>query len=112
MGRPRKNRVSEYSALLADELLHQVTLAVARALADQQRLYLMEIAKLRAEVHALSRELSQALRKQRPTPRVRLGRWVPGGPGRPPKDATDRIAAFEARQESRTPPVKRGRSKP
>ncbi|MBK6688249.1 MAG: hypothetical protein IPG45_27485 [Deltaproteobacteria bacterium] len=112
MGRPRKNRVSEYSTLLADELLHQVSQAVTRALAEQQRLYLLEVAKLRSEVRALSRQLEQALRKQRPSTRTRLGRWVPGGPGRPPKDANDRIAAFEARLESRTEPTpKRVRNK-
>jgi hypothetical protein len=68
MGRPRKNRVSEYSTLLADELLHQVSQAVTRALAEQQRLYLLEVAKLRSEVRALSRQLEQALRKQRLRP--------------------------------------------
>ncbi|MEE2902523.1 MAG: hypothetical protein VYC39_09340 [Myxococcota bacterium] len=41
-------------------------------------------------------KLESLIQKQQRRP---LGRWVPGGPGRPPKDAAERIAAFTKKSE-------------
>lgn len=110
MARPRKNRTGDYARLLADELSHQLHEEVARALAASQRSHQDELAALRAEIRRLTRRV-EALATRDRAPRARLGRWVPGGPGRPPKDAAARIAAFEARLAQ--PPAKPTRtSKP
>ena len=96
MGRPRKNRVGEYAAALGEELSYHLQREVARAVEESQKVYLEEIASLRQEIRGLSQRV-EALSKKSKGSRSRVGRWVPGGPGRPPKDAEDRIAAFEAR---------------
>ncbi|MEQ8280448.1 MAG: hypothetical protein RMA76_14030 [Deltaproteobacteria bacterium] len=100
MGRPRKNRVGEYAAALGEELSYHMQLEVTKAVEASQKVYLEEIAALRQEIRALSQRV-ESLGKKAKGSRSRVGRWVPGGPGRPPKDAEDRIAAFEARS-SRT----------
>lgn len=95
MGRPRKNRVGEYARLLGEELGLQLQQEIIRSVAASQRAYLDELAELRSDLRKLGRRLDALMRRSR-SPRG-VGRWVPGGPGRPPKDAADRIAAFEAR---------------
>jgi hypothetical protein len=53
----------------------------------------VEIARLRRRVADLS--------KRPIVTRQAVGRWVPGGPGRPPKDARARINSFERRKKRR-----------
>ena len=100
MGRPRKIRFGEYTALAAEELRlwlsSEIDRAVRAALAEQRR----EIAALRDELVQLSRQLERA---KPPGRRRKIGRWVPGGPGRPPKDAIARAEAFTARQRKPRP---------
>jgi len=99
MGRPRKNRVGEYAAALAEEFSHHLARDLAKTVEasqeEQRREFLAlreEVAKLEAQVRALEKRVRQG--RARP----KVGKWVPGGPGRPPKDAAERIAAFKARQ--------------
>lgn len=103
MGRPRKNKVGEYAANLADELLFHVNKELAATMAASHEAYRAEVAVLRAEVVALRREVAELAKKQRPTKAVRskIGKWVPGGPGRPPKDAEERVAAFTKKTRPR-----------
>lgn len=65
-----------------------------RLMQTQHAAYQQEIAALRKEVSALTRQV-EVLAKQTKAPKPKVGKWVPGGPGRPPKDANERIAAFE-----------------
>lgn len=97
MARPKKNRTSEYAALLAEELAASLGRELRRSIAAAQDAQRREIAALRSEVRRAMRRL-EALRDRRPKPRAKLGRWVPGGPGRPPKDAAERVAAFAKRR--------------
>jgi hypothetical protein len=96
MARPRKNRLGEYARLLGEEIGAQLSREVSRAITESQRVYHSEIAELRAEIRGLERRI-ETLSRRATEPKPRLGKWVPGGPGRPPKDADARIAAFEAR---------------
>lgn len=111
MGRPRKNRINEYAELLGQEISQQLGTEMARAIAESQRLVRAEIERLRGEIRALEQRVD-GLSQGRRTRSARLGRWVPGGPGRPPKDAAERVAAFASRQgetaPTRTGPSKRG----
>ncbi|MCC7380418.1 MAG: hypothetical protein IT384_01205 [Deltaproteobacteria bacterium] len=97
MARPKKNRTSEYAALLAEALAVSLSSELRRAIAAAQDAQRREIAALRSEVRRAMRRL-EAMRERRPKPRTKLGRWVPGGPGRPPKDAAERVAAFAKRR--------------
>jgi hypothetical protein len=97
MPRPRKNRLGEYAGLLGEELQLQLGAEIRRALREADRPWLEAIASLRAEVATLRRRVTELSR--RPIiARRSVGRWVPGGPGRPPKDAPDRIAAYQGRR--------------
>jgi hypothetical protein len=115
MARPRKNRVGELAARLIEEVSFRMGHDVARAVLEAQREYRIEVTALRQEVRELRRQLELLGRSAGPRSkgRVRLGRWVPGGPGRPPKDAVERVAAFaEARglsSSSRKPASRRPR---
>lgn len=114
MGRPRKNRLGEYATLLAAELSTQLGSQLAHALEESARANRAEVAQLRAELRALARQVEAIGKRSRPG-KARIGKWVPGGPGRPPKDAADRIAAFEARVSAQAPPRAargRGRARP
>lgn len=95
MGRPRKIRFGEYTALAAEELRlwlsAEIDRAVRAALAEQRQ----EIAAVRDQLSLLARQFE---RGKPPRRRRKIGRWVPGGPGRPPKDAVARAEAFAARQ--------------
>jgi hypothetical protein len=97
MARPRKNRLGEYARLLGEEIGVQLTRELSRAIAENQKAYQAEIAQLRAEIRNLERRIETLSSKTTRGVRARIGKWVPGGPGRPPKDAAARIAAFEAR---------------
>ncbi len=97
MGRPRKNRVGEYAGLLAEELELHLRQEILRTIGESQKLYQAEIEALRAELQKLTRKVDALTKKARGS-RARVGKWVPGGPGRPPKDAAERIAAFASRQ--------------
>jgi hypothetical protein len=97
MGRPRKNRIGEYAGLLAEEVEIQLRQEIMKMMGDHHRTYLAEIDALRAEIERLSRKVEAAAKKPK-VGRSRVGKWVPGGPGRPPKDAADRIAAFASRK--------------
>lgn len=101
MARPRKNRVGEYAALLAEELGHQLEKQVAPRLAAENAALHAELQTLREEVQSLTRQLEALDARLKPKRRSRpkVGRWVPGGPGRPPKDADERIAAFSQRKK-------------
>ncbi len=101
MARPRKNRVGEYAALLAEELGHQLEKRVALRLASENAALHAELQTLREEVQSLTRQLEALDARLKPKRRSRpkVGRWVPGGPGRPPKDAEERIAAFSQRKK-------------
>jgi hypothetical protein len=95
VARPRKVRVGEYAGLLAEELLLHLDGRIMKSLAAGQAAYVRELERLRKEIQTLERRietLEERLRAK--TPRPKVGRWVPGGPGRPPKDADERIAAF------------------
>jgi hypothetical protein len=107
MARPRKNRIGEYAGLLGDELELHLARAVTQAVAEGQRAYEAEIAILRGEIRELGRRLD-ALSHRPAQRRAALGRWVPGGPGRPPKDAADRVAAFAARGQKKRGPKRPG----
>ncbi|MCK6551753.1 hypothetical protein L6R52_38320 [Myxococcota bacterium] len=96
MARPRKNRLGEYAGLLGEELGARLHDEVARALAQTRDALRAELAALRTDVRRLTRQVD-ALARRSKTVRAPVGRWVPGGPGRPPKDAAARIAAFEAK---------------
>jgi hypothetical protein len=98
MGRPRKNRIGEYAGLLAEELEVHFKQEILKTIGESQRLYQEQIDELREEIEKLSRKLETATKKTRAASRARVGKWVPGGPGRPPKDAAERIAAFASRQ--------------
>ena len=100
MARPRKNRVGEYAGLLGEELQAQLSQEIRRALRDADRPWLEAIAALRAEVARLRRRVAELSRRPILAKRS-VGRWVPGGPGRPPKDAPQRIAAYQARRRKR-----------
>ena len=97
MGRPRKNRIGEYAELLAEELQIQLRQEILKTIAESQRAYEAQIDELREEIRKLAKKLDTASKKPRSS-RARVGKWVPGGPGRPPKDAAERIAAFASRQ--------------
>jgi|SRR5687767_7600774 len=98
MGRPRKNRLGEYAGLLAEELELQLRQEILKIISDSQRAYRAEVEELRAEIERLSRKLDAATKRTARGGRARVGKWVPGGPGRPPKDAAERIAAFASRK--------------
>jgi hypothetical protein len=100
MPRPRKNRVGEYAGLLGEELQVQLAAEVRRAVRDADRPWLEAIAALRAEIAQLRRRVAELSRRPVLAKRT-VGRWVPGGPGRPPKDAPARIAAFQTRRRKR-----------
>jgi hypothetical protein len=113
MARPRKNRIGEYARLLGQELERLLGRAVSDTVAETQRGYQLEVAALRAEIRQLGRRLDSIAR--RPVKRrAALGRWVPGGPGRPPKDAADRVAAFAEKSAvvKRSAPKEKGRQRP
>ena len=97
MGRPRKNRIGEYAELLAEELQIQLKQEILKTIGESQRAYQDQIQELREEIRKLSKKIDATGKKPRAT-RTRVGKWVPGGPGRPPKDAAERIAAFASRQ--------------
>ena len=101
MARPRKNRVGEYAALLAEELAHQIESRVREQLATESAGLHAELSALREQVTSLGRQLETIENRLKPKRRSRpkVGRWVPGGPGRPPKDADERIAAFSQRKK-------------
>lgn len=101
MGRPRKNRLGEYAQSLAEELQRLLAEDLERLLAEQHEAYQREIHGLRKEVQALAKQV-ETLQKRAKAPKPKVGKWVPGGPGRPPKDASDRIAAFESRAKKKT----------
>lgn len=96
MGRPRKNRLGEYAQLLGEELQRQLEEELGRLIQESQAAYVRELQTLRQEVRTLSKQV-EVLAKRAKAPKPKVGKWVPGGPGRPPNDALDRIAAFEAR---------------
>jgi hypothetical protein len=98
MARPRKNRTGEYARLLGEEISLQLQRVVRSALADAEKSYKADLAELQGELKRLGRRVESLARRVR-THRPSLGRWVPGGPGRPPKDAAARIAAFETREK-------------
>ena len=100
MGRPRKNRVGEYAGLLAEELAFHLSKELNIQIAENKEEYLHEIGRLRGEIKELQKHvgsLEQRLKNNKARPK--LGKWVPGGPGRPPKDAQARVAAFSNRSD-------------
>lgn len=100
MGRPRKNRVGEYAELLVDELAHQLKQELQKTIAENRKAYRDEISTLRSEVRKLAKQVETLTKKTSRGGKQRVGKWVPGGPGRPPKDAAERIAAFENRHKN------------
>jgi hypothetical protein len=104
MGRPRKNRVGEYAGLLAEELAFHLSKELNIQIGENKEEYLREIELLRGEIKELQKHvfgLEQRLKSNKARPK--LGKWVPGGPGRPPKDAKARVAAFSSRSDRETP---------
>lgn len=100
MGRPRKNRVGEYAELLAEELAHQLKQEMQKIIVADRKAYRDEISALRSEVRKLTKQVETLSKKSSRSGKPRVGKWVPGGPGRPPKDAAERIAAFENRHKN------------
>ena len=98
MGRPRKNRIGEYAGLLAEELEIHFKQEILKTISETQKAYQEQIEELREEIKKLSKRLDTVSKKTRTSSKARVGKWVPGGPGRPPKDAAERIAAFASRQ--------------
>lgn len=101
MGRARKERVTEYAGLLAKELRRALGEDLERSVARVRGEHAREIAGLRRSIASLERRIELLLERERGRRRIKLGRWVPGGPGRPPKDAAARIAAYQARAHRR-----------
>ena len=98
MGRPRKNRVGEYAGLLAEELAFHLSKELNLQIVDSQAEYRKEIEGLRGEIKELQRQIeSLQSRSKAHKNKPKLGKWVPGGPGRPPKNAEERVAAFSQR---------------
>lgn len=98
MGRPRKNRTGEYAGLLAEELAHQITKAVNDRIEQLAVDHGREVAALKGQIAGLEKKLeglAKGLRSE--SKRTNIGHWVPGGPGRPPKDAEARVEAFQSR---------------
>lgn len=109
MGRPRKNKVGEYASMLADEITFHMGRELLASIQASQSAYRDELASLRSEVVALQRQVDALSRRARTgKPKDKIGRWVPGGPGRPPKDAAERVAAFAARANPPAESKKRG----
>lgn len=100
MARPRKNRLGEHAQAFAGELERLLSEEMQRVIEQQHAEYMKEITSLRREIQRLGKQV-EVLSERAKQPKPKVGKWVPGGPGRPPKDATDRIAAFEARTKSR-----------
>jgi hypothetical protein len=98
MGRPRKNRVAEYAGLLAEELEIHFKQEILKTIGETQKVYQDQLEELREEIRKLSRKLDTVSKKSTRSSKARVGKWVPGGPGRPPKDAAERIAAFASRK--------------
>lgn len=96
MGRPRKDRIREHAGSFAEELRRLLATDLAAALEAQHAEHRRELAELRRSMAALERRVETLLERQR-AGRPKVGRWVPGGPGRPPKDAAARIEAFRRR---------------
>ena len=105
MGRPRKNKTNQFAVALAEEIELQNESRINFRI-RQERLFFMEkIFSLSEYVEKLEsriEKLESLIQKQQRAP---LGRWVPGGPGRPPKDAAERIAAFAKKSEENRPRV-------
>jgi hypothetical protein len=90
--------VGELASRLVEEIAFHVGRDLARSVSASQDTYREEVATLRAEVRDLRKKIDTISRTRRVKGgRSKLGRWVPGGPGRPPKDAAERIAAFSAK---------------
>ena len=95
-GRPRKNRLGEYAQSFGEELQRLLGEELLGLIEAQHEAYQREIHDLRREVQNLSKQI-EAMNRRAKAPKPKVGKWVPGGPGRPPKDASERIAAFESR---------------
>ena len=99
MGRPRKNKTNQFALALAEEIELQNESRINLRIRDERLFFMEKIFGLTEYVKKLESridKLESIIQKQQRTP---LGRWVPGGPGRPPKDAAERIAAFTKRNE-------------
>lgn len=100
MGRPRKDRISEHAGHFAEELRRLLGSDFSAAVQELRATHQKELAALRKTVASLERRVDALMERDRRS-RSKLGRWVPGGPGRPPKDAAARIAAFKAKAKAR-----------
>lgn len=98
MARPRKNRLGDYAQLLGEEFQRILAEQLSQVAEEQHAEYRKELEVLRREVRHLSQQI-EILSKRAKAPKPKVGKWVPGGPGRPPKDAPDRIAAYETRTQ-------------
>jgi hypothetical protein len=99
MGRPRKDRIGQHAGEFASELRRLLSADLTQAVEEVLSKHERELASLRRAVAALERRVDSLAERHRAS-RGKVGRWVPGGPGRPPKDAAARIAAFHLRQKS------------
>lgn len=99
MGRPRKDRIGQHAGEFASELRRLLSADLTQAVEDVLSKHERELASLRRAVAALERRVDSLAERHRAS-RGKVGRWVPGGPGRPPKDAAARIAAFHLRQKA------------
>lgn len=98
MARPRKNRLGEYAHLLGEELQRLLADELTQVVQEQHQAYRQEIDGLKREIRTLTQQV-EILSKRAKAPKPKVGKWVPGGPGRPPKDAPERIAAYETRAQ-------------
>ena len=99
MGRPRKNKTNQFAVALAEEIELQNESRINFRLRQERGFFMEKIFGLTEYVEKLEsriQKLESVIQRQQQRP---LGRWVPGGPGRPPKDAAERIAAFTKRNE-------------
>ncbi|MBI4818016.1 MAG: hypothetical protein HY791_17270 [Deltaproteobacteria bacterium] len=97
MPRPRKNRIGEYAALLAEELAFQLAQHLRREIVQIEADHKKGLEALEGEVRSLGQVIRRTEQQRARRSRTRVGRWVPGGPGRPPKNAEERVQAYVER---------------
>ncbi|MBI2375757.1 MAG: hypothetical protein HYV07_17305 [Deltaproteobacteria bacterium] len=94
MPRPRKNRIAEYAARLAEELAFQLSRELARNVQVLEAAQRRQLSVLEDDLRTLRKTIVKLERRRSTKKRSNVGRWVPGGPGRPPKDAEKRVLAY------------------
>ena len=100
MGRPRKNKTNQFAIALAEEIEHQNDVRINFRIREERLFFMEKIFGLTEYIEKLESRVSKLEEQIKKQQKVPLGRWVPGGPGRPPKDAAERIAAFTKKKRN------------